>query len=132
MVTGLSVRRKIFPDTLSNALVTTGLLVAMVVSPGCSPGENAQRALRKGMNRQEVRNVLGEPSEIREFRMPQEPFFGPQEILVGRVPLGSPVEEWRYEQGSDVLYVWLHGQSLSAREEWRVVAFSKAPKDAVY
>jgi hypothetical protein len=64
--------------------------------------------------------------------LPDHPFFGPQEGLANLVPPGTEFEEWVYEIGDEVLYVWFFGEADEPREDWLVLATARYPKDAVF
>jgi hypothetical protein len=112
-------------------LVAT-LLLASLTLAACSTETNADAETLDGLNQGGVRELLGEPDSVQDFVLPADPFFGPQEILSSLVAAGDTVEEWRYEVGEDVQYVWFYGDASQDREGWRVVASAKVPKDAVY
>jgi len=112
---------------LAHLLALSALLVA-----GCQGNQNALVEPEVGLTRQEVKDALGEPDATQEFVMPDGSFFGPQEKLDGLVPAGSTVEEWRYELGDDVMYVWFYGDSGAGSDGSKVIATAIVPKDAVY
>ena len=108
------------------------LFIFSVVLAGCSPTSNHPPEVGKGSSRAEVISALGEPDQTQEFNLPNEPFFGPQESLINFVPAGTVIEEWVYEFGDEVLYVWFTGQVDELREDWFVLDTARYPKDAVY
>ncbi len=108
------------------------LAISTLLTAGCLRSHNPQVELEAGLTHQEVRGVLGEPDEIKEFVMPEGAFFGPQEALSGLVPAGSLVEEWRYDLNGEVRYVWFYGVTAAERDGRRVIATTTVPKDAVY
>jgi hypothetical protein len=75
---------------------------------------------------------LGEPDQTQDFKIPDGPFFGPQEGLADLVPSGTVIEEWIYEFGDEVLHVWFAGPVDEPREDWVVLDTANHPKDAVY
>ena len=88
--------------------------------------------IENGLSKDEVIASLGEPDQTREFILPDVPFFGPQESLVNLVAPGTVIEEWVYEIGDEVLYVWFSGEVDQLREDWLVLATARHPKDAVF
>lgn len=98
----------------------------------CNGGNKDQTEIEPGLSKGEVTRILGDPSEVNEFVMPDGPFFGPQEGLTGLVPAGGLVEEWVYYIDGEVRYVWFWGGPDQEREAWHVVLTSVYPKDAVY
>ncbi|HET6371234.1 MAG TPA: hypothetical protein VFG95_08555 [Nitrospiria bacterium] len=89
-------------------------------------------AVDTGSMRADVRARMGEPEQVREFKLPEGPFFGPQESLAGLVPAGTLVEEWVYRVGNDELYVWFAGAEGEAKDQWRVLETARYPAGAVY
>ena len=98
----------------------------------CAPAALPPAEIGVGSSKDEVIASLGEPDRTQDFILPDEPFFGPQESLVNLVPAGTPIEEWVYEIGDEVLYVWFAGEARESREGWLVVATASYPKDAVF
>ena len=117
---------------LSLGSVLAVLFLITVVLVGCSPTSNLPPEVGKGSSRAEVISALGEPDQIQDLKLPNEPFFGPQESLINLVLAGTVVEEWVYEIGDDVLYVWFAGEIDQLREDWLVLGTARYPKDAVY
>ena len=99
---------------------------------GCNRRQNQLSEIEPGLSKGEVTRILGDPSEVNEFVMPDGPFFGPQEGLTGLGPPGQLVEEWVYYTDGEVRYVWFLGEPDQEREAWHVVLTSVYPKDAVY
>lgn len=99
--------------------------------PGCNRRVNNQDEIEPGLSKGDVARILGDPSEVNEFVMPDGPFFGPQEGLTGLVPVGQTVEEWVYFVDGDARYIWFWGEG-DQEEAWRVVLTLVYPKDAVY
>lgn len=112
--------------------LSVGLFLASLILAACSAQANVDPEALEGLSQAEVRELLGEPDGVQDFILPADPFFGPQEILSSLVAAGDTVEEWRYEVGEDVQYVWFYGDASQGREGWRVIASVKVPKDAVY
>lgn len=112
--------------------LSAGMAVTIVLAAGCSPERDARRQIEVGQTQAEVVAALGEPDEVSEFTLPDEPFFGPQEGLVSLVPAGTFVLEWRYISGDDVRYVWFASERGVPREEWQVIGTAVHPVDAVY
>jgi hypothetical protein len=91
---------------------------AATVSPGATPAQ--------------VRTLLGEPTRLQNFLLPEAPFFGPQESLTNLIPAGTPVEEWVYVQGNEELYVWFVCTQGSSEGECTVIESARYPVGAVY
>lgn len=107
------------------------LLVAALVA-GCASSAPPSTTVEQGSSRAEVRAALGEPDQIQEFVLPDQPFFGPQESLADILPSGTAVEEWAYKSGEEVLLVWFAADPGERREDWRVVETGSYPAGAVY
>lgn len=115
---------------LSN-LIRAALLMTLIAACTGLPAKPVEP--EAGTTPQEVRDALGEPDETQEFVMPDGRFFGPQERLIGLVPAGDVVEEWRYHlAGDEVMYVWFYASSTFGEADLLVVATATLPKDAVY
>lgn len=113
------------------ALLFGSLLIAAALLTGCSslgPPEGVQ----VGMSRLQVQSEMGGADEVSQFEMPDQGFFGPQEELIGIVSAGSLVEQWTYQQGEDVTYVWFTHNGGEGAADWTVVATATYPADAVY
>lgn len=110
---------------VSLVALTTVLLV------GC--GALAQpEGVQVSMSQPQVQAELGGPDEASEFTMPEDGFFGPQEILSGLVTAGESVEQWVYFQGDEATYVWFTIESEQEQGAWTVIATTTVPQDAVY
>ena len=108
------------------------IFVIFIVLAGCSISPSPLSEIEKGSSKDEVITSLGEPDQTQDFVLPDVPFFGPQESLVNLVPPGTMIEEWVYEIGDEVLYVWFAGEEDELREDWLVLDTARHPKDAVY
>ena len=106
-------------------------LVAALVS-SCSLNPQPPTKIEKGLSRDEVIVALGEPDQIQDFVLPDQPFFGPQEGLINIVPPGTTVEEWVYETSEEVLLVWFAGEPGEKREDWKVIETGRYPAGAVF
>ena len=115
---------------LNSILISIILLIALLVS--CSPVSPLPSEIIQGSPKEDVIALYGEPDRVREFILPEVPFFGPQESLINLVPSGTAIEEWVYEIGEEELYVWFTGDIEDARESWLVLDLAKYPKGAVY
>ncbi|MEJ2560523.1 MAG: hypothetical protein P8186_30730 [Anaerolineae bacterium] len=114
------------------ASVRAAIFILVVLLVGCSPTSLPPSEVGKGSSKEDVIASLGEPDQTQDFILPDEPFFGPQESLVNLVPAGTVIEEWVYEIGDEVLYVWFTGEDDDLREDWLVLVTARYPKDAVY
>jgi hypothetical protein len=108
------------------------LILGAIVLAGCTKAAEPPGQVEAGLSKAEVIQILGEPNEMSEFSLPDEPFFGPQESLTGLIPAGSIVDEWRYIENGQVQYIWFSGESLENRSEWRVIALASYPEGAVF
>ena len=108
------------------------IILVLFIIAGCSPSTLSPAEIEAGSTKGEVIALLGDPDQTQEFVLPDEPFFGPQESLVNLVPAGTVIEEWVYELGEDVLYIWFTGEGDDSGEDWLVLDTAKHPKDAVY
>lgn len=108
------------------------IILVLFIITGCSPSTLSPAEIEVGSTKGEVIALLGDPDQSQEFILPDEPFFGPQESLVNLVPAGTVIEEWVYELGEDVLYIWFTGEGGNSGEDWLVLDIAKHPKDAVY
>ena len=106
-----------------------GLLVFPVA---CRQDLEDASAIQIGSLRGEVRAQVGQPQRTQEFRLPEAPFFGPQEGLAGLIPPGTLVEEWVYTLDNDELYVWFAAEEGDAVGEWRVIETGRYPMGAVF
>ncbi|MGD2048096.1 MAG: hypothetical protein PVH03_01305 [Chloroflexota bacterium] len=98
----------------------------------CSSTSSSPDEVEIGFSRDEVIAVLGIPSTIQDFVLPDEPFFGPQESLTNLLPPGTMVEEWMYELDDKVMYVWFASESDLPRDEWLVIKTEVYPAGAVF
>jgi hypothetical protein len=112
--------------------VHAATFIIAVLLIACSPTSVPPPEIGKGSSKEDIIASLGEPDQTQDFILPDEPFFGPQESLVNLVPAGTVIEEWVYEIGDEVLYVWFTGEDDDLREDWRVLVTARYPKDAVY
>jgi hypothetical protein len=108
------------------------IFILNVALVGCSPSPSPPPEIDQGSSKSEVIASLGEPGQAQDFILPGLPFFGPQESLINLVPAGTVIEEWIYEIGDEVLYVWFTGEVDELREDWLVLVTARYPKDAVY
>ena len=128
----LSKREKIrlIPSIHKIILIALGVSILIVIAAGCS--NDASRQIQIGQTRDEVIAAVGEPDEIMEFTVPNEPYFGPQEGLAGILASGTLVEEWRYVAEEEVTYVWFAAKSSEPHEQWKVIGTATYPANAVY
>jgi hypothetical protein len=82
------------------------------------------------MSHAEVTDLLGRPDAVSPGKLPEGPFFGPQEALLSVLAPGAQFEEWIYAVGEDDFYVWFAGPG--ARDDWRVILTARYPRDAVF
>ena len=122
----------LFQSNFRSDSVRAVIFIIAVVLVGCSPTSLPPSEVGKGSSKGEVIASLGEPNQTQDFMLPDEPFFGPQESLANLVPAGAVIEEWVYEIGDEVLYVWFTGEVDELREDWLVLVTAKYPKDAIY
>ncbi len=108
------------------------ITIFAVVLVRCSPVSLPPSEVERGSTKVEITESLGKPDHTQEFILPDEPLFGPQESLINLVPSGTVIEEWEYEIGNEILYVWFTGQIDELRENWVVIDTARYPKDAVY
>jgi len=108
------------------------VLISALIFVGCAPAALPTAEFGEGASKADVIASLGEPDQIQEFVLPDEPFFGPQEGLASLLLAGTIVEEWIFERGDELLYIWFAGEDGAAPEGWRVVAKGSYPRDAVY
>jgi hypothetical protein len=108
------------------------MLIFSAVLVGCSLISPSTPEIVEGSTKGDVIAALGEPDRTQDFVLPDVPFFGPQESLANLVPAGTVIEEWVYEIGDEVLYVWFTGELDESRENWLVLDTARHPKDAVY
>ncbi|MGD9091295.1 MAG: hypothetical protein PVF74_00495 [Anaerolineales bacterium] len=99
---------------------------------GCYPTSPSLTEIGAGTSKVKVLATFGEPDQVQDFVLPDHPFFGPQEGLANLVPPGTVIEEWVYEIGDEVTYVWYTGQADEPREDWRVLATARHPIGAVF
>jgi len=118
--------------TSRRAFIGCQLSLLLVITVGCSAKRNATLEIQAGQTRDEVTAAAGDPDEIIEFILPDEPFLGPQEGLSSILPAGTPFEEWRFQSEGEVTYVWFAGGAAEPREEWTVIDTAVFPADAVY
>lgn len=119
-------------QTLAKWKYRVCILTLTALLLGCSPAAPPTVELNRGASKDEVIAAFGEPDRTQDFILPDQPFFGPQEGLVDLVPAGTLIEEWVYEMGDEVLYVWFTGENGEARRDWRLLETARHPNDAVY
>ena len=102
-------------------IIRAVIILFSVAIAGCSSFSLPPSEIEQGSTRDEVIAVLGEPDQIQDFILPDVPFFGPQEGLANLVLPGTVIEEWVYEIGDDVVYVWFSGDVDQQREDWLVI-----------
>jgi len=108
------------------------LMLLVAVTAGCAAEREATRQIQAGQTKEEVTASAGDPDEIKEFILPNEQFFGPQEGLASLLPAGTLVEEWLYHSQGEVTYVWFAGGEREPREKWRVIDTAVYPDGVVY
>lgn len=113
-------------------LLISTLLTISVFLASCSnlPGQRFE--IEVGQSREIVIEQLGQPDEINEFVMLDQPFYGPQESLVGILSPGIVVEEWMYHHRDEILYIWFAGEAGQQKDSWKVVETATYPEGAVY
>lgn len=89
-------------------------------------------AVKTGMSRVEVRNIMGKPDEISVTMLPLSPFSGPQETLLQYIQPGDAFEEWRYISGAKIYLVWFASTEIKPRNSWTVLSKASYPAGATY
>jgi len=107
-------------------------LFLLIVLAACSQQTITSDRIEVGLSQSDVKSILGEPSKVQEFAMPEGPFFGPQEVLLELAEPGRAILEWVYEQGEAVLYIWFSGDPGRPTTSFRVIEFATFPNDAVF
>ena len=108
------------------------VVLSMIGVAGCAKPGSPASEVEEGFTREEVRNALGESYKVQDFLVPDQPFFGAQEILASLVPPRSTLEEWVYQMDGDLMYVWVSGEAGQGRDSWTVIGTARHPEDAVY
>ena len=108
------------------------LLAILILLTSCLKTQNPELKLKTGLSQDEVRHLLGQPNEMRDFVMPDGAFFGPQEILSGVIPTGGLVEEWRYNVDDEVMYLWFYSATKEGKDKMKLISTATVPKDAIY
>jgi len=106
------------------AIIMSFLLAFSVIS--CSEEQNIYQLVHVGQSKQEIRNILGEPYEIKITEKLAGPIWGPEEDFWDKIPNGSKLEVWRFKSnaGNLNLYYIENNNNLDYK------AF--APKGVVY
>lgn len=89
-------------------------------------------AVKAGMSRTEVRNIMGKPDEISVTMLPLSPFTGPQEPLLHYLQPGDAYEEWRYITDSKIYLIWFASTRIKPRNDWTVISTTSYPAGAVF
>lgn len=108
------------------------VFLVLLALASCSSTSSSPDEVEIGFSRDEVIEVMGEPTTIQDFVLPDEPFFGPQEGLERLIPPGTVVEEWVYELDEEIMYVWFASESNLPRAEWLVIETGVYPAGAVF
>jgi hypothetical protein len=110
----------------------------MVLSQSSGSEPNAQfsveayKQIFSGMTRTEIRNRLGDPAAIRTNRLPEGPFWGPQEgIDIKTLDSLRRYEEWQYEHKDTIYLIWF-GDPVKGESAWRTIGKTSYPKGAVF
>ena len=120
------------PHSSWHHLFVIYLLAILILLTSCLKTQNPELKLKTGLSQDEVRHLLGQPNEMRDFVMPDGAFFGPQEILSGVIPAGGLVEEWRYIEDDEVMYLWFYSATKEGKDKMKLISTSTVPKDAIY
>lgn len=89
-------------------------------------------AVKTGMSRIEVRNIMGKPDQISVSMLPLSPFSGPQEALLQYIQPGDAFEEWRYITDSKIYLVWFASTEIKPRNSWTVLSKTGYPVGTVF
>ncbi len=90
------------------------------------------RVVENDMSRQDIEYILGEPEKVIHEIVPEQPFYGPQEILISVLKPSDPYEEWIYTDNEKIYLVWFGSSSDESKDKWKVVATFSYPKDVVF
>ena len=120
------------PHSSWHHLFVIYLLAILILLTSCLKTQNPELKLKTGLSQDEVRHLLGQPNEMRDFVMPDGAFFGPQEILSGVIPAGGLVEEWRYNVDDEVMYLWFYSATKEGKDKMKLISTATVPKDAIY
>ena len=89
-------------------------------------------SIQTGMSRQNVKSIMGKPERADVGVVPQPPFFGPQEALLGVLKPGASFEEWQYTDAENIYLIWFGSINDEPQDNWRVVTKFGYPKGAVF
>lgn len=109
-----------------NGHAAATLLALAVVLVSCTETQDTSQVVQVAQTKQEVRQALGEPYEIKIIKKRAGPIWGPEEDFWDKIPNGTRLEAWRYrsEAGQLNLY-FVAGQD-------RVAFRAFAPSGVVY
>lgn len=89
------------------AILLSLLLAFSVMS--CSEEQDTFQLVRAGQTKQAIKNILGEPYEIKITKKIAGPIWGPEEEFWDKIPNGSTLEVWRFRSNAGNLNLYFIG-----------------------
>ena len=110
-----------------NTVIRIVLFAFSIFVISCSgKKENVFPLVMPGQTKEDVKRILGKPYEVLIITKTKGPIWGPEEEFWDKIPNGSVMEMWRYENETGNLNLYFKGDK-------KVLAYKAfAPEGVVY
>jgi len=82
------------------------LVIIILLASSCSEKKNTSTLVEIGQTKEQIRKVLGEPFEIRNFNKTSTVIWGPEEEFWDKIPNGKMLEVWHYKDSNGQLNLY--------------------------
>jgi hypothetical protein len=89
-----------------NAQAATTVLALVVVLVSCTETQDILQVVQVGQSKQEIRQALGEPYEIKIIKKRAGPIWGPEEDFWDKIRDSTRLEVWRYKSEAGQLNLY--------------------------
>ena len=82
--------------------------------------EREFKLIKGGWTSSKVRQILGEPIEVEEMKIPEGSAWGTQPAMAHKIQAGEPVRQWIFQGDGFIHYAWFARVGGDFDAPWRV------------
>jgi len=90
--------------------------------------EKKFKRIKGGWTSSKVRQVLGEPAEAEDTKVPDGSVWGTQPAMAHKIQAGEPVRQWIFQADGFFHYVWFAKVGGDPNDPWRVSVKIRVPR----
>lgn len=89
----------------------TLFLLFIILLMACSEQKEISTLVETGQTKEQIKQILGKPSEISNFKKTTEYIWGPEEEFWIEIPNGKMIEVWHYKVSNGQLNLYFIGKN---------------------